>query len=142
MKHRGYTLIEILVSMSVLLIGLSAVLGVMRSAQRKANDSADLATAQQSCLTTLNELLAAQEPIRPLSGIPINGLPRWSITVEVFPTQYEELRAVAVAAVKSLSQDGETAVMYQLVRWVPSDKIALPQEEQRIDETNDFEYPF
>lgn len=142
MKQNGYTLLEVLISTAILVIGLSAVLGVVRSAQQKSAAAADLATAQLACQTVLNELMAQQNPLTFVQGKTIDGLPDWKINIEIRTAQQPELRAVHVLAQKYTPQGEFIGTMYQLVRWFPASRIREPNNENVIDETNDFENPF
>lgn len=144
-KSKGYTLLEVLMAAAVLVIGLSAVLGLMRSAQQRSAAAADLAAAQLACETVLNELLAQQQPLTFVQGKPIDGLPDWRINIEVRATAQPELRAVHLLA-QRYTVDGELAgTKYELIRWLPASRIQLPQDTANggaIDETNDFDDPF
>ncbi|MDR0869268.1 MAG: prepilin-type N-terminal cleavage/methylation domain-containing protein [Planctomycetaceae bacterium] len=142
MKPNGYTLLEVLIASAVLVIGLSAVLGVMRSAQQKSLAAADLATAQLACQTTLNELVAQQKPFTFVQDKPIDGLPDWKVAVEIHATPQVHLRAVYILAQKYTPRGEFVGTMYQLIRWVPASRIQQVKDEGVIDETNDFENPF
>jgi prepilin-type N-terminal cleavage/methylation domain-containing protein len=143
MERQGYTLLEILMATAILLLGLTAVLGIMRSTHQRSVAAADLADAQLACQTLLNELLAQQSRIKPVSAKPIEGLPDWNITVTVYPAPRTGLFVVHVAAQKiNPNTKLPTGIMYQLLRWIPQDRIEIPENNEIIEGTDLFDEPF
>jgi prepilin-type N-terminal cleavage/methylation domain-containing protein len=140
MMRRAYTLLEILIATTILLLGLTAVFGVMRSAQKRSVAAADLADAQLACLTAMNELLAQQSPIKPSLPKTIEGLPDWKMTVAVFPSIKPELYVLHVIAQKFDSK-GEmpVGIMYQLLRWIPSYRVELTKQNDGIEGISVFD---
>ncbi|MGL6195781.1 MAG: type IV pilus modification PilV family protein, partial [Thermoguttaceae bacterium] len=63
-KSSGFSLIEILVALSVLLLGLAVVIRLTTIANRESTSADELATVQLACQTLMNELLATN--IRPI----------------------------------------------------------------------------
>lgn len=142
-KRHGYTLLEILMATAILLLGLTAVLGIMRSIHQRSVAAADLADAQLACQTLLNELLAQQSRIKPLPAKPIEGLPDWNIAVTVYPATKPELCVVHVTAQKiDLNTKLPAGIMYQLLRWVHQDRVEIPENKEIIEGTDLFDEPF
>ncbi|MDR0337746.1 MAG: prepilin-type N-terminal cleavage/methylation domain-containing protein [Planctomycetaceae bacterium] len=143
MMRRGYTLLEILMALAILLLGLTAVLGIMRSTHQRSVAAADLAEAQLACQTLLNELLAQQVRLKPIPATPIVGLPDWTIGVVLYPSTRSGLFVVHVTAQKldpnTKMPDG---IVYQLLRWVPQDRVEVPQVEEAIEGADLFDEPF
>ncbi|MDR1269165.1 MAG: prepilin-type N-terminal cleavage/methylation domain-containing protein [Planctomycetaceae bacterium] len=143
MARHGYTLLEILMATAILLLGLTAVLGIMRSTHQRSVAAADLADAQLACQTLLNELLAQQSRIQPVPAKPIEGLPDWNITVAVYPATQPGLSVVHVTAQKinpnTKIPDG---IIYQLLRWIPQDRVEISEKNETIEGTNLFDEPF
>lgn len=144
MKRHGYTLLEILMATAILLLGLTAILGIMRSTHQRSVAAADLADAQLACQTLLNELLAQQSRIKPIPAKPIEGLPDWKITVTVYPATQSGLFTVHVIAQKFDSKTQmPVGIMYQLFRWVPQDRIEIPENnETTLEGIQLLENPF
>ncbi|MDR2755231.1 MAG: prepilin-type N-terminal cleavage/methylation domain-containing protein [Planctomycetaceae bacterium] len=143
MIRDGYTLLEVLMATAILLLGLSTVLGIMRSTHQRSIAAADLADAQLACQTLLNELLAQQSRIKPVPAKPIEGLPDWNISVTVYPAAKTGLFVVHITAQKiDLHTQKPTGIMYQLFRWVSQDRIEVPESREIIEGTDLFEEPF
>ncbi|MDR2706908.1 MAG: prepilin-type N-terminal cleavage/methylation domain-containing protein [Planctomycetaceae bacterium] len=144
MKRHGYTLLEILMATAILLLGLTAILGIMRSTHQRSVAAADLADAQLACQTLLNELLAQQSRIKPIPAKPIEGLPDWKITVTVYPATQSGLFTVHVIAQKFDSKTQmPVGIMYQLFRWVPQDRVEIPENnETTLEGIQLLENPF
>lgn len=143
MSRGAYTLLEVLIATAVLVVGLIAVFSVSRAAQKKSVDASELAAAQLAAQTLLNELLAAEEPIRPIAFRPLEGLRFWKIAVNVHPTPENDLLAVLITSQKFTPQgDMPTGVPYHLVRWVPRHRVQLPRSPEILDEREEFDDPF
>jgi prepilin-type N-terminal cleavage/methylation domain-containing protein len=138
MLRNGYTLLEVLIAAAVLLLGLTVVFSITRSAQRQSAAAANLAAAQLACQTALNELLAQQLPIKPVVFQAVEGLPDWRLSVMISPSSRPELYVLHVNAQKFTPQGVPTGAAYQLFRWVPQFRVELPQENNSIEETDFF----
>ncbi|MGL6225588.1 MAG: prepilin-type N-terminal cleavage/methylation domain-containing protein [Thermoguttaceae bacterium] len=117
---RGFTLLEILVSLSILLIGLLAVSKLSDLAQRESLSAEELATVQLATQTKMNEVLVhVGQPIVPILAEPISGVRDWSLSLQVFPTARSGLSAVHIRAEKAgLSRQPDFSERFDLVRWV------------------------
>ncbi|MDR0704135.1 MAG: prepilin-type N-terminal cleavage/methylation domain-containing protein [Planctomycetaceae bacterium] len=143
MKRYGYTLLEILIATAILLLGLTAILGIMRSTHQRSVAAADLADAQLACQTLLNEFLAQQSRIKPMEAKPIEGLPNWKITAAVYPATQPGLFTIHVTAQKfDFNTKMPTGIMYQLLRWVPQDRVEIPENNETIEGIQLLENPF
>ena len=142
MSRSGYSLLEILFATTILTIGLITVLSITQSARHRSQASSNLATAQLACQTAINELLAAQQPIAPVPLRDIEGLRNWKLTVSLYSSAFQGLSVIHVTALEYLPQgDISTGVSYQLLRWVPSERIQMPQTSNPLNETNIFDDP-
>ncbi len=142
MARNAYTLLEVLMATAVLALGLAAIFGVSNAALRKSVDAAELADAQLACQTKLNELLARQAPIKATPATDMEELTNWKISVQVYDSSRPGLSTVHISAQKYLP-DGVTAygVLCQLLRWVPQNKVEIPQTDATIDPIDGFEDP-
>ncbi len=142
MKQNGYTLLEVLMATTVLVMGLSAIFGLSRSSLRISVDAAELAGAQLACQTTLNELLAQQALIAPASPKDIPSLSDWKVAVQVYDAPRPDMSVLHISAQKYMA-DGVTpfGIQYQLLRWVPQRRIQPTQTEDVIDPIDGFEDP-
>ncbi|MDR2117169.1 MAG: prepilin-type N-terminal cleavage/methylation domain-containing protein [Planctomycetaceae bacterium] len=143
MIRHGYTLLEILMATVILLLGLTAVLGIMRSIHQRSIAAADLADAQLACQTLLNELLAQQSRIKPVPPKQIEGLPDWNMTATVYPSTKSGLFVLHITAQKiNPNTNTPAGINYQLVRWVPQDRVEVPENKETIEDINLFDEPF
>lgn len=117
---RGFTLLEILVSLSILLIGLLAVSKLSDLAQRESLSAEELATVQLATQTKMNEVFAqVGQPIMPILAEPIGGVRDWYLALQVLPTTRTGLSAVHIRAEKTgISGPADFSERFELVRWV------------------------
>lgn len=127
-KHRlGFTLIEILLTASILVMGLTAVFQVSRSALQRMTFSRELTAAQNACQSVLNELLAQSAPIRTDAGKTIDDLPDWKIRVDLYPAPQPRLYVLHLSAQQFSPLDGGLlGIQYQLIRWIPIERVWIP----------------
>jgi prepilin-type N-terminal cleavage/methylation domain-containing protein len=84
-ESSGFTLIEILLTTIILLIGLTAVFQTTRSALQRMATTRKLNEAQNACQAVLNELIARTAQIEPHEGRTVEHLPDWRIRVNIYP---------------------------------------------------------
>jgi type II secretory pathway pseudopilin PulG len=136
----GFTLLEILLSFTVLLIGLTAILQTTRSALRNLAAAKELTEIQIACQTELNELLAQSSPIKPDLGKAVLGLPNWKIRIDLYPAPQPELYVLHLSAQQFTPPNNELPeIKYQLLRWIPSVRVFTATQPKLI---NEFEDPF
>lgn len=141
--RRGYTLLEILVATTILVIGLTAVFGIARSSQKKSVAAADLAAVQLVCQSTLNELLAQQTPIKSFGPKSLDGVPQWKIALSTYRSPRSGLCVLHLAAQKFTAQgDVPIGTPFHLVRWVSEGRIQVSEQPEIFPETLDFTDPY
>ncbi len=139
----AYTLLEVLVALSVLVIGMAAVFGIGSMARKQAVASADLAAAQLACYSTLNELLAQETPIQTQTAEPLEELPNWKLQVDLQPASRQGLYSLQLTVQKYDSQgDWPAGSLYRLVRWVPTSRVEVGPKPDEINGTELFENPY
>lgn len=141
-RSLGYTLLEILLATTVLVIGLAAVLNLTQAGRKKSIAASDLSAVQLTCQSTLNRLLAQQAPIQPFGPIDLMGVSRWKIALQIYPSPKEGLYVLHMVAQK-FEADGvyTTGPPFHLLRWVPEHRIKLPQKDDPL-ELDLFEDPY
>lgn len=119
-----------LIATAILALGLVAIFGLTHTAHQRSVDAADLAAVELACQTTLNELLANQNPIAPVAAKSIDGVRHWKLEVRVGNAPRPGLATLVIYAQK-FDPQGElpTGTSFQLVRWVPQSRV------KQIDET-------
>jgi prepilin-type N-terminal cleavage/methylation domain-containing protein len=139
MRNSGFTLLEILLTMAILLIGLTAVFQTTQSALRTMVKARELTEAQNACQAVLNELLARSSPIKPEEGRTVEHLPNWRIRVDIYPASQSGLYVLHLSAQQFSSVDDTLLeTKYQLIRWVPAERVQFPAPEE-IFTGNEFD---
>ena len=141
----GFTLLEILLAVSILLIGLTAMFHTTRSALVRMSVAKELTEAQNACQSVLNELLAQAAPIQPDTGKTIERLPNWRIRVDIYPAPQSGIYVLHLSAQQfSPKDDTLIGIKYQLIRWVPaervrvSDPLNVPEQQYPIQQYPDM----
>jgi prepilin-type N-terminal cleavage/methylation domain-containing protein len=143
LRHRtfcknGFTLVEILITIAILVIGLAAVFQVTRSGLQRMTMSRELTEAQNACQAVLNELLARSVPIQPDAGKTIEHLPHWKIRVDIYPASQSGLYVLHLSAEQFSPEGAFIAVRYQLLRWIPAERVQFPEPSEMFME-NEFD---
>ena len=135
----GFTLLEILLTTTVLLVGLTAVLHTSRLALRKIAEARELTEVQNACHSLLSELLVQAAPIRPDAGKTIPHLPQWKIRVDLYHSPQSRLYVLHLSAQKLSSQDDmRFGVKYQVIRWIPIERVWFPPVPQEMWNENEW----
>ena len=142
-QRNAFTLLEVLLAVVILLIGLTAVLHTSQSALKQIAAARELTEAQNVCQSVLNELLAQSSPIQPDAGKTIGHLPHWRIRVDIDPVPQPGLYALHLSAQHfSAIDDTLLGVKYQLIRWVPAERVRLPELPMEMFGGSEFESLF
>ncbi|MCL2119275.1 MAG: hypothetical protein FWH27_12695 [Planctomycetaceae bacterium] len=124
----AYTLIEVLVALTVLIIGFSALATMTTRARRAAVAAEELSTAQLACQTRVNEMLAGVRPFTPVFREPMTGLDAWFLTVELFPASKPGVTAVRVQISRD-RQPGDTTTrhagtdFFEITHWINNSRL-------------------
>ena len=138
-QHGGFTLLEILLTTTVLLVGLTAIFHTTRSALRSISAARELSEAQNTCHAILNELLAQSAKIRPDEGKTIEHLPHWKIRIDIYPAPQPRLYVLHLSAQQFSPQDGMLiGIKYHLIRWIPIERVWFPPSPSETMPENDF----
>ena len=139
-QHGGFTLIEILLTTAILLIGLTAVFQTTKSALQRTAEARDLTEAQNACQAVLNELLAQSAPIQPDLGRIVENLPNRKIKIDIYPASQSGLYVLHLSA-QQFSPTGGMLVgtRYQLLRWVPAKRVQVAESWETPFTGNMFE---
>ena len=129
----GFTLLEILLTATVLLIGLTAVFQTTRASLQRMVAAKELTEAQNACQVLLNEMLAQSAPMRPGEGITLEHLPDWQVRVDIYPASQAGIYVLHLSA----HRHGD--VKYQLLRWVPAERVQVPLPADNGSVGNEFD---
>jgi type II secretion system protein I len=126
-KGRGFTLLEVILSLAILAGALAALGEVMRLADRSASTAEDETHAQIIAASIMDELSAGSRELTAVSQTPLDtgDDPPWLYTVEMSQTQYDELVCVRVRVEQDLEARLQPA-RFELVRWMPNPDYVPP----------------
>ena len=136
-------MLEVLLAVVILLIGWTAVSQTTRQALQRMSAARELTEAQNACQSVLNELLAQASPIQPDSGRRVAHLPNWRIQVDIYPAPQPGLYVLHLSAQQfSPLDDTLLGIRYQLIRWVPAERVRLPEQQSETFGGSEFESLF
>ena len=127
MKKAGFSLLEVILALSIL-AGSIAVLGeASRLALKNAEVARDLAHAQLLCESKLTEIVTGITPAETVGNTPFDPTttasidasgPSWLYSIETQETDEEGLVSVRVTVTRDLPAS-KHPVSFSLVRWIP-----------------------
>ncbi len=134
-QRRGFSLLEVILSLAILAGSLAALGEVMRQADRNASLSGDETQAQIIASSIMDELISGYRPMTAVSGNAYDPeiYPDWLYSVEIQNTQYTELLAIRVAVEQQLDAQLQPA-RFELVRWVANPEYMQPAPEDEEEE--------
>lgn len=118
-KSTGFTLMEVLLSLGVLMFGLSVVFQLITVSQNAAVGAEELAIVQLAVQTQMNEVLASNHDslsTRNLGRIP--NVKNWEMRIEKFPLKQPGVVGIRIRAEKHDDSAFRSDHYYELVRWV------------------------
>ncbi|MGL4943489.1 MAG: hypothetical protein ACRC46_09900 [Thermoguttaceae bacterium] len=98
MNRVGYTLIEVLVTTAVLVVGLGSVMQLSALTLREAQVASEISLAEMACQSHLATLMATNKPIARHTVVAIPDLPHWTLTVTVVPSQVRGVATLTLNA--------------------------------------------
>jgi Tfp pilus assembly protein PilV len=109
---------ELLIAMSILLLGLLAIYHLNNASRTASIVAEELAFVQLACQTKMNELLASNTrriPAGTIEAIPnTNG---WTMSVATFSLSQQGVYGVRITAQKRGAAALDVNGSYELVRW-------------------------
>lgn len=132
----AFSLLEVVLALAILAGALAALGEVMRLSDENAAAAADEARAEMLAESVMSEILVGARAVGNVTGtvLPIEDDPQWVASIEVQPTDYEELVAVRVSVAQQLPAENRPA-RCDLVRWLPNPDY-LPAEVQSSTENS------
>jgi prepilin-type N-terminal cleavage/methylation domain-containing protein len=142
MMRHGFTLLEVLVAATILVVSLAAIFRLMSGSQRQSQRAAELADVQLVCQSTMAELIASDKPITPQLVRPVNTVRNWQFYVTVTPaaTPNSELQLMTVCVTARKTND-PTLPPFELQRWVAKQRTNQSSNEQQYYQTSPFDLP-
>jgi prepilin-type N-terminal cleavage/methylation domain-containing protein len=147
-RDRGFSLLEVLLALAILVGALAAIGTLVDLGMRHARASRELTQAQLLCESKLNEIAAGITIAEVVSLAPLDNAvqvegeeagiteaPEWLYSVEVLDARPE----FGLAAVRvTVTQDGNVVpdpVSYSLMRWVTDANVVVPPPPMETETT-------
>lgn len=116
---------EVMIALAIL-VGSAAVLSqLIDKGRRHAMRATDVTEAQTIGNNVMSEILAGLRPLESSSAQPVDPYLPWDFSIQIEPTEIDELAAVTVAVFKRplpgsrpVERDAAERRAYRLVRWV------------------------
>ena len=137
-QDRGFTLLEIILSLAILAGSLAALGEVMRLADRNAEMVRDETQAQILAASVMDELLAGFAQMQAVNQEPfqIDSEPPWVYSIAFEETPYLELLLARVRVEQQLPPQQQPA-KFELVRWLPNpDNISTTTTDESSDDSS------
>ena len=116
---RGFTLLELIIAMTILLLGLSALFHLNNESRIASVAAEELATVQLACQTKMSELLATSNgAIITGAATEIPNAKGWRMSIEKKPLNRKGIVAIRIFAVKQDVPATDRNGRYELVRWI------------------------
>ena len=118
---------EVILALAILALSMVAIGELIRIGTNSAQHARDMTRAQILCESKLSEIVAGAAPYDLVTRAPLPLDPEWFYTVELAPTEEENVMALAVTVETHL--ENPRPVAFTLIRWVPDPGIELPDEQ-------------
>lgn len=136
----GFTLLEVILALAILLTSLAAIGNLVHNAYRNAARVRDLTRAQLIAEAILAELNAGSLPLETAAEAPVEDIddtvePGWLYSIDVMPLELVGLLSVQVV----VSQDPALVaypVQYSLTQWVLDPTLEFTQPGESAPSTS------
>lgn len=139
---RGFTLLEVILALAILLTSLAAIGQLVYNAYRNAARVRDLTRAQLIAESILAELNAGALPPETVADAPVEDIddtvePGWLYTVDIAPLELDGLLSVQVTVAQDPSMVAHP-VQFSLTQWMldPTMEFTQPGEEESTGTTS------
>ncbi|MBR5627243.1 MAG: prepilin-type N-terminal cleavage/methylation domain-containing protein [Thermoguttaceae bacterium] len=97
-ERHGFTLLEILIALAILMLGLAVISELIQASNRQAVQVEDVTNIQVVCQNMLSRILAGDISVSTNVPIPVNDYPDWDITVSLTPAPIPNLVGIRIFA--------------------------------------------
>ena len=131
--RRGITLLEVILSVAILGLAVSAMTQLLSLGTRTTRATEDVITAQLLCESKITEILIGLEPFEETSETPFETDPKWLYSVIVEEGEFPDLQYLEVSVWRENTPKERALTLY---RWATSPDIELLEElEEEADTT-------
>lgn len=132
----GFSLLEVVLALAILAGALAALGEVMRLGDENASAAADESRAEMLAESVMSEILVGARMVANVNGavLPLEDDPPWAVSIELQPTEFQELVAVRVSVAQQLPPEQQPA-RCDLVRWLPNPDY-LPTDTQESSQSS------
>jgi type II secretion system protein I len=117
MRRKAFSLLEVIISLAILVVALTALGELMRMGLRSATQARELSRATMLAETKLAQITSGVVPPDPVSGAAFEDEPGWLYSIEILEAGTPELLAVQVSVQRDVPAE-QQMVSCSLVRWV------------------------
>ncbi len=135
-ESRGFTILEVILALAILLTSLAAIGQLVYNAYRNAARVRDLTRAQLIAEAILAQLNAGALPLETVADAPVEDIddtaePGWLYTVDIAPLELDGLLSVQVIVAQDPSMVAHP-VQYSLTQWMldPTMEFTQPGEQE------------
>lgn len=121
-SRSGFSLMEVLLSTSILVGSSIALIELATIGRKQANAAYDLNQAQLLCQAKLDEIVAGVTELRTVESQELEDDPDWLYSVELRPMRLHRLVEVKVSVFQAL-QPNRKPQKFMLVRWMKEPPI-------------------
>ena len=123
-QRSGFSLLEVLISLAMLLGSLALLAQLSSVGRRHLERASDKATALRLCQNKMARLLAGIDPLENDAELPLLEDPNWQFRVIVLPTAVSGLSELQVGVRRHVNLQGMEAEpsgpWLTLQRWIPT----------------------
>ena len=131
-RRAGFSLMEVILAMTVLSITLGMLYSVAARGSRSGAKARDLTKAQLLCESKLAEISAGITPAMVVSGVVSEVDDNWLYSVEMEATDLEGIVAIRVSFVQNLPAK-KRPIEFALVRWIRDPDTELSEETEAAE---------
>lgn len=125
--RKGFSLLEVLLAMSILL-GAIIILGELtRMGRQHAAGARDRTQAQLLCQSVVNEIVAGTRLAEPAVDLAFEDRPDWLYSIQREPLERPGIAAWKISVRQDLPEE-KKPIRYSMVRWVRSDEPGFGQD--------------
>ena len=137
-RNHGFSLMEIIIALTILGLSLAAIGNLVMTGARSAERAQIETTAQFLCESKLGEIKSGAQPAESIGPIPFEQYEApsgWQYTVMSQPVDDTGTLLNIVVMVEQVTTDGSDPIRFQLVTWMIDPSIELsPDSNKTITE--------